>query len=120
VSHGFIRESYLCRFALTSAVLPSASRYALALGASQARNEVIAQPASGHGVNAVVDGLVRGIALEIIGPHELECACDLKWRPALVQKETHNAKEKGVRGQLRNAPKFEALKRALEPAARAS
>lgn len=95
---------------LAPAVLTSGSRHTLALGASQAGNEVFAQLASRHGVNAVVGGLMLDGALGVVGPHELECASDLKRRPALVQKVTHHAKEQRVRGQLRAAPSFETLK----------
>jgi len=100
---------------LASAVLPSGAQHAFTLGATQAGDEVLAQLASAHGVTAVVDGLMRDGALEVVGPHELECASDLKRRPALLQKVAHDAREQSVREQLRAVPGFEALKASPGP-----
>ena len=94
---------------LTSAVFTPRARYALALRSAQAGDQVLAQLPAGHGVDAVVDGLVRNGAVRVIGPHALECARDLRGRPALRQKVLHDAKEHGVHRQLGTTPWLEAL-----------
>jgi hypothetical protein len=51
----------------------------------QTRDQVLAQAATGHGVERGVDGLVRhGLAL-VFRPRALESAGDLLGRPALAQ-----------------------------------
>ena len=51
----------------------------------QTRDQILAQAATGHGVERGVDGLVRhGLAL-VIRPRALESAGDLLGRPALAQ-----------------------------------
>lgn len=59
---------------LAPAAFPTRAWHAFALRPTQAGNQVLAQLARTHGIDAVVDGLVRDAALGVIGPHELECA----------------------------------------------
>jgi len=85
---------------LAPAILTPAARHALGLGTAQTGDQVFAQLALGHGVDAGVDGFVRDGSLGFIGPHELECARDLRGRPSLGQEVVNHAKEHGVTGQL--------------------
>jgi hypothetical protein len=65
----------------------------------QTGDEFLAQLAARHRVDAVVDGLVRDAAIQIVGPHALECAGNLGRRPALQQEVVHHAEEHAVFGQ---------------------
>lgn len=94
---------------LPPAIFTARAWHALALGSAQAGKQVLAQLAPGHGIDAVVDGLVRDGALGVIGPHALECARDLRKRPALVQKVVHHAKEHSVHRQFGTTTGFEVL-----------
>lgn len=47
--------------------------------------------------------------MRVIGPQALKCVCDLRRRPALVQKVVHRTKEHSVHQQLGATPGFEAL-----------
>ncbi len=85
------------------------ARHALALRPAQAGNQVLAQIPTRHGVDAIVDGLVRDGELGIFGPHALECARDLGQRPAFSQKVVHHTKEHGVHRQFGTKPALEAL-----------
>ncbi len=94
---------------LAPAVLAPAAWYALGLGAAQTGDQVFAQLALGHGVDAGVDALVGDSALGFIGPHKLECARDLRGRPTPGQEVLDHAKEHGVGGQLGAFAAFESL-----------
>ena len=93
---------------LAPAVLAPAARHAFGFGTAQTGDQVFAQLAFGHGVDAGVDALVRDGALGFIGPHAFECARDLRGRPSLGQKVPDHAKEHGVGGQLGALSAFEA------------
>ena len=93
---------------LAPAVLAPAAWHALGFGPAQTGNEILAQLALGHGVDAGVDALVGDAALGFIGPHELECARDLRGRPTLRQEVLDDTKEHGVGGQLGVFAAFEA------------
>lgn len=77
-------------------ILAPAERHALGLGTAQRGNQVFAQLAFGHGVDAHVVAHVRHGALECIGPHELECARSLRGRLALGQEVLDLAKGQGA------------------------
>ena len=94
---------------LAPAVLAPAAWHALGFCAAQTGDQVFAQLALGHGVDAGVDALVRDGALGFIGPHVLECARDLRGGPTLGKKVMDNAKEHGVGGQLQAPAALEAL-----------
>ena len=93
---------------LSPAILAPAARHALGCGPAQTSDQVFAQLAFGHGVDAGVDGFVRYGALGFIGPHELECARDLRGRPSLGQEMLYDTKEHGVGGQFGALAAFEA------------
>lgn len=93
---------------LAPAILAPAARHALGLGPTQTGDQVLAQLALGHGVDAGVDALVGDGALGFIGPHELECARDLRGRPSLGQEVLNHAEEHRVGGQLGALAAFEA------------
>lgn len=94
---------------LAPVIFTARAWHALALGSAQAGNQVLAQLPTGHGIDAVVDGLVRDGALRAIGPHPLESARDLRRRAALVQKVVHHAKEHSAHRQFGTTTDFEAL-----------
>ncbi len=85
---------------LTPAILAPAARHALGLGPTQTGDQVLAQLTLGHGVDAGVDALVGDGALGFIGPHELECARDLRGRPTPRQEVLDHTEEHGVAGQF--------------------
>ncbi len=85
---------------LAPAILAPAARHALGLGPTQTGDQVLAQLTLGHGVDAGVDALVGDGALGFIGPHELECACDLRGRPTPHQEVLDHTEEHGVAGQF--------------------
>ncbi len=93
---------------LTTPVLATRARHALGLRTPQTGDEFLAQLAARHRVDAVVDGLVRDAAIQIVGPHALECAGNLGRRPALQQEVVHHAEEHAVFGQLGVASALEA------------
>lgn len=94
---------------LAPAVFPARAGHAFALCPAQTGNPVLAQFVPGHGIDAIVDGLLGDGALGIIGPHVLECVRDLRWRPAFGHKVLHHAKEHGIHRQLGAAPGLETL-----------
>lgn len=72
---------------VTPAVFTPRAGHALALRPAQAGNQVLVQQIpTRHGIDAVVDGLVRDGAQGIFGPHVLRRARDLRWRPPFGQK----------------------------------
>ncbi len=93
---------------LAPAILTPVARHAFGLGAAQTGDQILSQLAFGHGVDAGVDGFVRDGARGFIGPHEFECARDLRGRPTLGQEVLNHAKEHGVGGQLGALAAFEA------------
>ena len=70
---------------LASAVLAQPARYALVCAAAHAGDQLPAQLAFRHGVNARAISLARGGTLGVIGPHGFEYAHDLRARPTRTQ-----------------------------------
>src|SRR5438445_12713558 len=66
----------------------------------QTRDQVLAQAATGHGVERGVDGLVRHSLARVIRPRALESAGDLLGRPALVQIILHDGEQRGIGSEL--------------------
>lgn len=93
---------------LAPAVLAPPACHALGLCTAQTGEQLLAQLAFLHGIDAGVDGFVRDGAEGFIEPHKLQCACDLQGRPTLRQEVLNDTEKHGVAGQLGAFAAFEA------------